>query len=426
MMLIKGGRLINPATDTDRICDIAIDNGKISEIAAEGALSPEAFESVIDAAGQIVAPGFVDVHVHFRDPGLTYKEDIVTGAAAAAAGGYTTVICMANTNPPIDNVEVFSELRDRELRLPINVLQTANVTVGMKGMEMTNMDELYAAGAVGFTDDGVPIADESLMVAALTKCRELGVPISLHEEDPELMHSPGVNKGKVSDKLGLGGAPEEAEYVLAARDIMLNRNIGAKLDIQHISSNVTVELLRHAKKMGICVYGEVTPQHLSATEDLVLEKGALARVNPPLRTEDDRLELIRGLEDGTIDMIATDHAPHSAEEKLRPIESAPSGMIGLETALGLVITNAVRPGYLSLNRMLRALTINPASLYGLDAGSIYEGGPADIVIFDPDKEWTVPEKFASKASNSPFIGMSLYGKVSYTICNGRVVYQENQ
>ncbi len=425
MILIKGGRVINPATGMDGDYDILIgDNGRVERIAPAGELSDDSYEQVIDASGQIVAPGFVDVHVHFRDPGQTYKEDIVTGAASAAAGGYTTVICMANTNPPIDNVETFTEVRDRQRELPINVYQTANVTIGMKGCEMTAMDELFEAGAVGFTDDGVPIADEQLMAAALNKCKELDVPISLHEEDPALMLSPGVNKGKVSEQLGLGGAPEEAEYVLAARDIMLNRNIGAKLDIQHISSRVTVEVIRNAKATGIRVYGEVTPQHLSATEELVLERGALARVNPPLRTEADRIALIHGLADGTIDMIATDHAPHSAEEKSRPIESAPSGMIGLETALGLVITNAVRPGMLEIGQMVKALTVNPAELYGLDAGSIYEGGPADIVIFDADKEWTVPEQFASKASNSPFIGNRLYGKVSYTICRGNVVYQD--
>jgi dihydroorotase len=219
----------------------------------------------------------------------------------------------------------------------------------------------------------VPIADEKLMVKALAKCKELDVPISLHEEDPALMYSAGVNKGAVSEKLGLGGAPDEAEYVLAARDIMLNRKIGAKLDIQHISSRVTVDVIRAAKKMGIRVYGEVTPQHLAATEDLVLERGSLARVNPPLRTEEDRQALIRGLSDGTIDMIATDHAPHSSEEKSKPLAEAPSGMIGLETALGLVITYTVRTGQLSLSQIIKALTVNPAGLYKLDAGTLSEG-----------------------------------------------------
>ena len=422
MKLIKGGRVIDPANGIDRITDIVIDDaGMIKSVGNADASA--SYEAVIDAEGMVVAPGFVDVHVHFRDPGLTYKEDIETGARAAAAGGYTTVICMANTKPPVDSVEILTELTAREKLLPIHVLQTANVTVSMQGRELTDMDALLSAGAVGFTDDGVPIADEKLMVKALAKCKELDVPISLHEEDPALMYSAGVNKGAVSEKLGLGGAPDEAEYVLAARDIMLNRKIGAKLDIQHISSGVTVDVIRAAKKMGIRVYGEVTPQHLAATEDLVLERGSLARVNPPLRTEEDRQALIRGLADGTIDMIATDHAPHSSEEKSKPIAEAPSGMIGLETALGLVITYTVRTGQLSLSQIIKALTVNPAGLYKLDAGTLSEGSPADLVIFDPEERWIVPDSFFSKAANSPFIGMELYGRVKTTICGGNVVYR---
>ena len=422
MKLIKGGRVIDPANGIDRITDIVIDDaGMIKSVGNADASA--SYEAVIDAEGMVVAPGFVDVHVHFRDPGLTYKEDIETGARAAAAGGYTTVICMANTKPPVDSVEILTELTAREKLLPIHVLQTANVTVSMQGRELTDMDALLSAGAVGFTDDGVPIADEKLMVKALAKCKELDVPISLHEEDPALMYSAGVNKGAVSEKLGLGGAPDEAEYVLAARDIMLNRKIGAKLDIQHISSGVTVDVIRAAKRMGIRVYGEVTPQHLAATEALVLERGSLARVNPPLRTEEDRQALIRGLSDGTIDMIATDHAPHSSEEKSKPLAEAPSGMIGLETALGLVITYTVRTGQLSLSQIIKALTVNPAGLYKLDAGTLSEGSPADLVIFDPEERWTVPDSFFSKAANSPFIGMELYGRVKTTICGGNVVYR---
>ena len=423
MILIKSGRVIDPANNIDTITDVVIDdNGKIRSIgAADTALN---YDTVIDAENLIVAPGFIDVHVHFRDPGLTYKEDISTGAAAAAAGGYTTVICMANTKPPVDSVETLAELCSREKQLPIHVLQAANVTAGMQGKELTDMEALLAAGAAGFTDDGVPIADEKLLLQALKKCKELDVPISLHEEDPALMFSAGVNKGVVSDKLGLGGAPDEAEYVLVARDVMLNRKIGAKLDIQHISSGVTVDILRSAKKMGIKVFGEVTPQHLAATEELVLEKGSLARVNPPLRTEKDRQALIEGLRDGTIDMIATDHAPHSKEEKSKPLESAPSGMIGLETALGLVLTSVVRTGQVPLKRVIEALTINPAKLYKLPAGTLSEGADADLVIFDPEEKWTVGDSFRSKATNSPFIGWELYGKVKTTICGGEIVFRD--
>jgi len=423
MKLIKGGRIIDPANNIDTITDLLIDDeGKIGRVGtADPALK---YDTVIDAENMVVAPGFIDVHVHFRDPGLTYKEDITTGAAAAAAGGYTTVICMANTKPSVDSVETLKELVKREKQLPIHVLQAANVTAGMQGKELTDMEALLAAGAVGFTDDGVPIADEKLLLQALKKCKDLDVPISLHEEDPALMYSPGVNKGRVSDKLGLGGAPDEAEYVMVARDVMLNRKIGAKLDIQHISSGVTVNLLRNAKKMGIRVYGEITPQHLAATEELVLEKGSLAKVNPPLRTESDRQALIEGLRDGTIDMIATDHAPHSAEEKSKPLESAPSGMTGLETALGLVITNVVRTGQVPIGRVIEALTINPAKLYKLSAGTLSEGAAADLVIFDPEEKWTVTDHFRSKATNSPFIGWELFGKVKTTICNGEIVFRD--
>ncbi len=421
MKLIRNGRVMNPADGTDEIRDIEIDDNGI--ITAIGTLSAEGKE-VIDAKGKVVAPGFVDVHVHFRDPGQTYKEDLITGAAAAAAGGYTTVVCMGNTVPAMDSAELLTDVLERAKTLPIHVLQAANVTKKMQGQELTDMDALYAAGAAGFTDDGVPIADEKVMVAALKKCRELNVPISLHEEDPALMYSPGVNYGEVSKALGLGGAPAEAEYVLAGRDILLNRNIGAKLDIQHISSKVTVEIIRQAKKNGITVYGEVTPQHLYATEQLVLEQGSLARVNPPLRTEEDRQALIDGLADGTLELIVTDHAPHSREEKAREIAKAPSGMIGLETALALVITSCVKTGRVSLMQVVQAMTLNPAKMYGMDAGEIAVGKKADLVIFDPEEEWTVTDSFHSKANNSPFIGRTVTGKVKMTICNGQVVYSD--
>ncbi len=420
-LLVKNSRVMDPASGFDKVCDILAEDGIITKI-EENISADDSCDEVIEAEGFVAAPGFVDVHVHFRDPGFTYKEDIKTGAAAAAAGGYTTVVCMANTKPAIDTVEVYTEVQERENQLPIHVLQAANVTMGLKGQELTDMDALRAAGACGFTDDGIPIADEKLVVKAFEKCKELDAPISLHEEDPALMHSPGVNKGKVSDELGLGGAPDEAEYVLVARDVMLNRKIGAKLDIQHISSAVTVDILRKAKEAGITVYGEVTPQHLYATEDLVLKKGALARVNPPLRTEEDRQALIAGLADGTLDMIATDHAPHSMEEKSGDVGKAMSGMIGLETALGLCITSVVEPGHMSLMDLLAKMTVNPAKLYGFNAGELKVGGPADIVIFDPKEKWTVPDHFASKATNSPFIGDELTGKVKMTICGGNVVY----
>jgi dihydroorotase len=427
---INNARIIDPATAMDIRGDLYIKDGVIRGIyeRAHGNSDPDikkiAAEDtiIIDGTGLIASPGFIDVHSHFRDPGLTYKEDIITGASAAAAGGYTTVVCMANTKPVVDNEEVLDDLIKRESALPVNVLQDASVTIGLEGRELTDMETLKKHGAAGFTDDGVPVCDKELLREALLKCRELDVPISLHEEDPDLMGSPGVNRGRVSDALSLKGAPSEAEYKLVMRDLHINRSIGAKLDIQHVSAKETVEALRSAKAEGIRAFSEVTPQHLSSTEDLVLKKGSLARVNPPLRTEADRQALIAGLRDGTIDIVATDHAPHSKEEKSRTVETAPSGMTGLETALGLLLTNLYATGELSLSRILYCLTKAPADLYGLDAGRIRLGGTADVVLFDPDRKWIVPDEFYSKASNTPYIGDELKGRVIYTICRGKIVY----
>lgn len=423
MILIKDGRIIDPKSDMDETLDLIIDNGKIAGIGKFP--KTEEYERIIDAKGKIVAPGLVDVHVHFRDPGLTYKEDLVTGAAAAAAGGYTTVICMANTKPVVDHEEVLSDLRTRAESLPVHVLNTAAVTVGLKGEELTPMASLKQAGAVGFTDDGIPIQDAGLLIKAMEMAKELDVPISLHEEDPNLIGSSGINQGEISRAVGVKGASALAEETLIARDCLLALETGARINIQHISSRISVEIIRMMKRLGANLYAEVTPQHFSLTEQAVLEKGTLAKVNPPLRTESDRYGLIEGLKDGTIDMIATDHAPHSREEKEQEIGKAPSGMIGLETALALGITNLVRKGHMTMPQLLKKMTVNPAVLYKLDCGSIRMGGAADLVIFDEREKWIVDEdKFHSKSSNSPFIGMELFGRVKYTICNGMVVYED--
>lgn len=423
MLLIKNGRILDPATRTDRIADIRIGDGRITGI---GSFTAGPQDQVISAEGLAIGPGLVDVHVHFRDPGQTHKEDIATGAAAAAAGGFTTVVCMANTTPPVDSVEVLSDLRLRAGALPVRVLNAACVTVGMKGEAVTDMKTLKDAGAVGFTDDGIPIRDETVLLSALRQARELGCAVSLHEEDPQLIGSAGVNQGRISEQLGVKGAPALAEQTLTARDCLLALHTGARIDIQHVSSAVTVDIIRLMKRLGADVWAEVTPQHFSLTEEILPEKGALAKVNPPIRTEKDRLALIRGLQDGTIDMIVTDHAPHADEEKDRGIEKAPSGMIGLETALALGITNLVNKGHLSLLQLLEKMTVNPSDFYGLSCGRIAVGMPADLVLFDPREKWTVTrEGFHSRSKNSPFIGMELCGKVRCTICGGRVVYSSN-
>ena len=275
-----------------------------------------------------------------------------------------------------------------------------------------------------YTDDGIPLKSEMLVKEAMQKAKELDMPLSFHEENPAYIEQQGINKGVVSDKLNIGGAPACSEYMMVARDCMLALETKATICIQHISSAVSVELVRTAKKLGADVHAESTPQHFSLTEDIVLEKGTLARVNPPIRTEADRLAVIEGLKDGTIDIIATDHAPHSKDEKAKEFKVAPSGMIGLETSLALGITNLVKKGYLTLEELLTKMTVNPAKLYKMDKGCIEAGKIADLVIFNPDEEWEVTENFVSKASNSPFIGQKLYGKIKYTICNGNVVYKD--
>ena len=423
MILIKDGRVVDPETGLDETLDLIIEDGRIKEI---GKFSEsESYEKIISAKGKIVAPGLVDIHVHFRDPGFTYKEDVETGATSAAAGGYTTVVCMANTKPVIDNVEVLKELEKREETLPIHVYNTAAVTMGLKGKELTDMPELLKAGAIGFTDDGIPIKDEKLVMEAMKTAAQLDVPISFHEEDPDLIGNSGINSGEVARKLGLEGAPALAEEVLVARDCLLALRTGAKINIQHVSSEVSVQIIRLMKKMGAKVYAEVTPQHFSLTEEAVLRKGTLAKVNPPLRTEKDRYALIQGLREGVLDVIATDHAPHSPEEKNRELKQAPSGMIGLETALALGITNLVRKGHLTLSQLLEKMTVMPAGLYGMECGNIKKGANADLVIFDEREKWRV-EHFWSKSENSPFIGEELYGKVKYTICRGKIVYTDEE
>ena len=417
-MIIKNGFLINPRTNEMKKTDIRIMDGKIREI---GTLTPAPDEEILDIEGLTIAPGLIDTHVHFRDPGFTYKEDLHTGSLAAAKGGFTSVICMANTSPTVDSVPVLKDILDRAQNESIRIYQTAAVSYGLKGEALTAMEELKNAGACGFTDDGIPLKNASFCYEAMKKAAALGLPISLHEEDPAFISNNGINQGKASEALGIGGSPAIAEESMVARDCMLALRSGAHTVIQHISSGNSVALVRTAKALGANIHAEATPHHFTLTEEAVLRHGSLAKMNPPLRTEKDRLAIIEGLSDETIDLIATDHAPHSEEEKSRPITSAPSGIIGLETSLSLGITSLVKPGHLSLMQLLEKMTSNPAALYRLPGGSIEENAPADFVIFDPDEEW-IPESFVSRSSNSPFKGMKLQGKVHFTICGGKICY----
>ena len=429
-MLIKNGRVIDPESGFDGLADLLIEDGKIKKIVkrVDGGADntvPERVngaDEVLDASGMIIAPGLVDVHVHFRDPGLTHKEDIETGAAAAKAGGYTTVVCMANTNPAADNPDTIGYIIEKGKKTGIHVLAAAAVCKGLKGRELTDMDALKACGAAGFTDDGIPLMDEKLVKQAMEKARELNLPLSFHEEDPAFIINNGINKGVVSDQLGIGGSPALAEDSLVARDCMIALHTGAAVNIQHISSRNSVKMVALAKQLGADVWAEVTPHHFTLDETAVLKHGTLAKMNPPLRTAKDREALIEGLKSGAIDIIATDHAPHSREEKEKPLTAAPSGIIGLETALPLAVTNLVKEGHLTYVQLFEKMCLNPARLYRLDSGRIKEGSDADLVIFDDRESFTVGD-FVSKSSNSPFTGETLYGRVRFTICGGKVVFE---
>lgn len=420
-VLIKNGKLINPATNFEGIVDISIQDGLIKEISPSISSDYFEYDDIIDAKGMIVSPGLIDIHSHFRDPGFTQKEDLVSGAHAAAAGGYTTVILMANTNPKIDSIESLAYIQEKAKDCPINILQEAALTIDFKD-RLVDMDLLHKAGAAGFTNDGVPVMNTKTLRDAMLKAAQLDTVIALHEEDNSLIDNHGINAGPIADKLGLKGAPRVSEDIMVARDCMLALETGACIDIQHISSGNAVDFIRYAKSIGVKVFAEATPHHFTLTEDDVLEYGVLAKMNPPLRSAEDRERIIAGLIDDTIEIIATDHAPHTAVEKNVDFTKAPSGIIGLETALPLAVTELVMKNRLSMIHMLSKFTSNPARYYKLNKGNLQVGKPADVCIFDPNQEYIV-EGFKSKSSNSPFLGRSLYGKVKYTIVGGNIVYK---
>ena len=421
MLVIKNGRVMDPKTGLDQVCDLLVDQGKIVEIGPS--LSYEGAQ-VIDASGKVVAPGLVDIHVHFREPGQTHKEDIHTGALAAAAGGFTTVVMMANTTPTISDVETLKEVLDSAAKEAIHVKTVATVTKNFDGQHLTDFEGLLQAGAVGFSDDGIPLQSTKVVRQALEEAKRLGTFISLHEEDPELNGILGLNEHIAREHFKVCGATGVAEYSMAARDAMIAHATGGHLHIQHLSKAESVKVVEFAQAIGAPVTAEVAPQHFSKTEDLLLSKGSNAKMNPPLRREEDRRAVIEGLKLGVITVIATDHAPHHADEKnVADITKAPSGMTGLETSLSLGLTYLVHAGELGLMELLEKMTYNPAKLYNFEAGYLEVDGPADIVIFDPTADRLVSDHFASKAANSPFVGESLKGQVAYTICQGKIVYQ---
>jgi dihydroorotase len=421
MLLITNGRVVDPVSGTDSFSDIFIKDGKIAPL---GMLPDDRSAlTILDAGGCIVAPGLVDMHVHFRDPGFLYKEDLMSGAAAATAGGVTTAACMPNTSPVIDTAEAVSDILTRAKSAPVNILPYAAVTIGQKGEALTDAAALRAAGAAALSDDGMPIMNAALLREAMKAAKKLGLLIVSHCEDAGLVQNYAVNEGKISEKLGIPGRPAIAEELMVMRDILLAHETGARLHIAHVSTARSVEIIRRAKASGVNVTAETCPQYFTLTEDEILTQGAMARVNPPLRTQKDVDAIIAGLMDGTIDAVATDHAPHSADEKALPLDKAPSGMVGLETSLGLALTKLYHTGILPLDRIVKLMSSNPAKILGINKGRIAPGDAADLVLFAPAAPWTVtPEEFRSKGRNTPFAGMPLKGKVKYTIVGGKIVY----
>ena len=424
-LLIKNGRLVFPVTGTVVLQDVLVENGVISLM--ERGLDPEGCDRVIDASGLMVAPGLVDMHVHLRDPGLTYKEDILTGCAAAARGGVTAMACMANTSPAVDCPEQVEYVLNRARQgCGVEVYPIAAVSKGLRGEEPTDAEALKDAGAVALSDDGNNVDNANLMRDVLIRARGLDLPVLCHCEDTTMVAGRAVNEGSVSRQLWLEGRPAIAEEIMVMRDAMLAEETGAHVHICHVSTAKSVDIIRRMKKRGVHLTCETCPQYFTLTEDEVLTQGAMARVNPPLRTRNDVAGIVAGLRDGTIDVIATDHAPHSAEEKARSLTRAPSGMIGLETSLAIALIQLYHTRRMDLPAIIKRMSTTPADILRLPRGRMSLGAQADLVLFDPDEEWTVdPEQFASKARNTPFAGWKVKGKVKYTIVKGEVIYQDH-
>jgi dihydroorotase len=424
-LILRGARLVDPRADLDATRDLVVREGRIAELAEPGGAPELEGAEVVDAKGLLVVPAFVDPHVHFRVPGQEHKEDLETGTRSAAAGGYCAVIAMANTSPPIDSAAVLGSVRERaerEASMPVGFV--ANVTRGMAGRELSEMAELRDAGAIGFSDDGLPIADANVLRRALQYQRLAGGVIALHEEDPALSADGVMNEGEVSALLGMAGVPGVSESTLIARDCSLALYETARIHVQHLSARSSVEEIARAKMAGVMVTCEATPHHLTLTDEAVRSLDARFKMNPPLRTEDDRQALLEGLRDGTIDCIATDHAPHAAEEKEVPFEDAAWGVTGLETAFAALHTDLVRAGVLSLELLIERLTCG-GEPFGIAAPRIEADAVANLALIDPELEWTVGEEgYESRSYNNCFGGRELTGRVLMTVADGRVAYRQ--
>jgi len=428
-LLIQGGRIIDPGLKLDEAGSLLIAGGKISWVGGAKENPPDADYDVLDAKGLIVCPGFIDLHCHLRQPGFEGRETIATGTMAAARGGFTTVCCMPNTEPPLDNKATIDYVKSTAAAEGIiRVLPIGCISRGRTGEELTDMGELAAAGVIGFSDDGDPAANSDLMLGALEYSRSSGLPIIDHCEDKALSRGGQMNEGVVSAELGLKGTPNAAEDIIVARDLDLAEKTGGWVHIAHVSTGGAVELIRRAKEKGVRVTAEATPHHLTLTEERVRDCNTSAKVNPPLRTEGDVKALIKGLNDNTIDIIATDHAPHTEAEKRQPFELAPFGISGFETALGSLM-GLVHRGELELATLITKLTIEPSKILGqkYGPGTLAVGSAADVTILDPSREWTVDtSRFASKGKNTPLAGERLKGKVMVTIYGGKIVYKDEE
>lgn len=424
-ILIRGGHLIDPAQNLDGPADLLIEQGKVAQVGknlkAEGAQR-------LEADGKIICPGFIDLHVHLRTPGQEHKETIETGSRAAIRGGFTTVCTMANTDPVVDSPTVVEFIRSESARVGlVNVLPFAAITLGLKGETLTEMGQLKAAGAAGFSDDGMPVASAGMMRRALEYSRVTDLPVIDHCEEKELSAHGVVHEGLTSARLGLAGVPAESETVMIVRDILLAASTGGRLHIAHVSTADGVEFIRAAKKRGVRVTAEVTPHHLTLTEEALQTYDARFKTNPPLRSQKDLEALREGLKDGTLDAVATDHAPHSLEEKEAGLAQAPFGVIGLETAAAVLMTELVGRGLLDLKTLIAALTCRPAAVLGIDRGTLVAGRPADVTLIDPQMHWVVEAgTFSSKSQNSPFLGWRLKGKVTDLLVAGRPILRSEQ
>ncbi len=422
-LLLRGGRVVDPAREIDATLDLLLADGRVAAL-GQGLEPPEGTR-VVPCEGQVVAPGLVDVHVHLREPGGEHKETIASGARAAAAGGFTSICAMPNTDPVIDSPATvgFVAAAGREAA-SCRVYPVGAISLGQKGEQLTEIGELVEAGAVAITDDGIPVMDSGLMRMALEYAQAFDIPVADHPEDLGLSAGGVMNEGVVSARLGLRGKPNASEDVHIARDLLVAELTGGHIHLQHVSTRQGVELIRQAKARGVRVTAEAAPHHLLLTEEAVDGYRTDAKMNPPLRTEADRRAVEEGMLDGTLDTIATDHAPHHYDEKEQAFDDAPFGIVGLETALGLILTHFVGTGKLTLAGMIERMSLNPARAFRLPAGTLAEGAAGDVTVFDPNLEWTVdPASFLSRSRNTPFTGAVLRGRATLTVVGGRVVYE---